>query len=395
MNLISLFHRRIGVHMKSTIKYGIGCLLFLLNMTGLRSQTSIQFTSYLIRDDNAFKSREAYDELINSSSLLIGHRFGGESLKIQAYYNGDLLSYSTHSGLSNSAHKIGLSGQYVQENVTVNLRGTVKRHIYQEQVSYYDVDRYNLNLNMQYNPGLSSYYSLGLGINRDQYQAFEDLDNLSYQLSGKMQRFFQSKLSLTLESWIGIKNYVNQSVIQYYGQGNAGNPFVRYREDPVEAAQIGLSINVAKSLTSRLGANLQVGGRRFLGDPIEAYSNGIYYYTENDLYDDPYSFQDGFVKLQVTNQFAIGFQGKIGVRYQSKDYAGTPALDEAGELLGETRQDQRIETFLFLSKKFTLPWSFPSSVDVFINLMVRNNPSNDPYYDFEDRIGLMGFSVTL
>ena len=101
------------------------------------------------------------------------------------------------------------------------------------------------------------------------------------------------------------------------------------------------------------------------------------------------------MKLQVTNQFAIGFQGKIGARYQSKDYAGTPALDEAGELLGETRQDQRIETFLFLSKKFRLPWSFPRSVDVFINLMVRNNPSNDPYYDFEDRIGLMGFSVTL
>ena len=138
-----------------------------------------------------------------------------------------------------------------------------------------------------------------------------------------------------------------------------------------------------------------MGGHWFIGDPILAYSEGIYYYTENDLYDDPYSYQGPYVSLQVTRQFTFGFKAKIGVKLQAKEYAGTPALNDLAELSGEMRHDRRDEYFLFVSKRFRTNWRFPDSIDIFINLMYRNNPSNDPYYDFEDHIGLMGFSVDL
>ena len=88
-----------------------------------------------------------------------------------------------------------------------------------------------------------------------------------------------------------------------------------------------------------------MGGQLFIGDPIKSFSEGIYYYTKNDLYDDPYLYQDRYISLQLTKQFAIGFQGKIGSKYQLKDYAGTPALEENGELTGETREDKRNEYF--------------------------------------------------
>ena len=141
------------------------------------------------------------------------------------------------------------------------------------------------------------------------------------------------------------------------------------------------------------GISLELGGRWFLGDPIASYTDGIYYYTENDFFDDPYAYQNYFVSLQITRQFDIGFQGKTGFRYQHKDYAGTPALDAAGDLTGQSRLDMRTEYFIYLGKKFRTGWSLPKEITVFINLMYRDNPSNDPYYDYQDQVGLLGFSV--
>ena len=42
------------------------------------AQTTVNYTGYLVKDDNAFKNREAYDEWINTSALLLGHQFIGD-----------------------------------------------------------------------------------------------------------------------------------------------------------------------------------------------------------------------------------------------------------------------------------------------------------------------------
>jgi hypothetical protein len=375
----------------SIVIFTIACLFSKF----LKAQTDIHLMSFMVRDDNAFKNREAYDEWINNSSIYIGHRFAGKTIQLQGYYSADVLNYANNTDLNNYANQFGVTSHFYFDDYMLHIGAYVKLHNYKEQYIYYEVDRYYINCNLQYDPDLANFYSFGLAINKDKYKEFQDLDNLSYRLYGKYQHFFQSKLSITAEAGLGVKNYINQSEIQFFGPGNARNPFARYREDPVKAAQFSLSFNVGKSITPRTGMNLGLGGRWFIGDPIMAYSDGIYYYTENDLYDDPYSFQNSYVSLQITRQFAVGFQGKLGVKFQKKDYAGTPALDENGDLTGETRQDTRDEYFIMITKKFVTGWSVAESFDLFINLMYRNNPSNDPYYKFEDHIVLMGFAVDI
>ena len=92
----------------------------------------------------------------------------------------------------------------------------------------------------------------------------------------------------------------------------------------------------------------------------------------------------------------MGFKGKLGVKYQVKDYAGTPRLDENGEeVIGETREDTRTEYLAYLSKRFKTGWLFPARIDIFFSYMYRDNLSNDPYYAFKDHIGLLGFTVGL
>ncbi|MFC1552725.1 hypothetical protein ACFL6P_09220 [Candidatus Latescibacterota bacterium] len=365
------------------------CTVMLTAASAVFAQTTVNYTGYLVKDDNAFKNREAYDEWINNSSLLLGHQYAGESYRFQGFYSVNFLRYNNNSDLSNYRHMAGFSGEvknYFENDYTLDFSGILKFNQYKEQYNYYNANGYDINISLKNESSLTENHSFGLSMSQERYDEFTDIDNNSYRLWGKYQQFFRSRISLTGEASFAVKKYVNQSTIEYYG-------YYRYSEEPILSSMISLSGTVGKSITPTLGINMEVGGKRFAADPIQVYSNGIYYFTENDLYDDPFSYQDHYISFNLTKQFAVGFQSKIGVKFQSKDYAGTPALDDNGDLIGETRADSRREYSLLTTKKFTTGVKYPDAVTVFLNYMYRDNPSNDPYYNFNDNVVLVGFSV--
>jgi len=361
--------------------------------TNTYSQTNILFTSYLIRDDNTYKNRSAQNEWINNTSFLIGHKLGGESFQLQGYYNADFLLFNNNTDLNNNSHKFGLNGTWPGDDLSVIVSAYYKKENFKELLNYYNVQKLNLGLNLLHTPDLANSLTAGIEVNRESYLEFSELDNISYKISGMYQKFFQSKLSVTAQANVGLKNYINQTVINYFGSVGGLGRMLRYQEDPIQSTIFSISTLIGKSISPSMGISLGLGGQWFLGDPIQSYSNGIYYYTESDLFDDPFSYQDKFVSLQLTNQFDVDFQGKIGVKFQTKDYLGTPALDNQGNLTNNTREDTRREYFLMVTKKFETSWTFPSSVSLFFNFMFRENPSNDPYYDFDDHVFLLGFAV--
>jgi hypothetical protein len=234
---------------------------------------------------------------------------------------------------------------------------------------------------------------VGITLGRDAYKEFDELDNFLYRFYAKYQRSFQSRFSVTGEIGLGIKNYINQSIFEYYGQSIDTSAALRYHEEPVKAVMFSTSVALAKSIATFTGVRFEIGGQWFIGNPIMSYADGIYYYTENDLYDDPYSYQGPYGSLQLTHQFDLDFQAKISVKIQKKNYAGTPALDDLGEMMGSNRDDTRKEYSFMITKKFLINWPTSFGFDLFLSYTYRNNSSNDPYYAFKDHIGLMGFSV--
>ncbi len=355
----------------------------------VQAQTTLNYTGYLVKDDNAFKNREAYDEWINTSALLLGHQFTGDRYTVQGFYSLNFLRYNNNDDLSNYHHIAGISGEiddYFENEYILAFSGLVKFNQYSKQYNYYNVNGYDITLSLKNELSLTETHSFGISMSRSRYDEFTDIDNNSFRVWGKYQQFFKSKISLTGEMDFAVKKYVNQSTLEYYG-------YYRYREEPILSSMVSLSGTIAKSITPTLGINLGIGVKRYVSDPIQVYSNGIYYFTENDLYDDPFSYEDEYVSVNLTKQFAIGFQSKIRLKFQSKDYEGTPALNDVGELVGETRKDNRREYSLSTTKKFTTGMAYPSSVTVFLNYMYRENPSNDPYYNYNDNVVLVGFSV--
>jgi hypothetical protein len=349
-----------------------------------------------MKDENNYQIQNRYDEWINTSSLFLGHSLTSSSFQLQAFYNADVSMFGTNSAQNNYANQFGLYSKYIGDKYSFDFRASSRIRRNHSQYIYYNVNNYNLTFNFRHTPKISQIFSLGFMAAKENYTEFEDLNNFTYRFWGRYQQFFQSKISLSGEAGVGVKKYVNQTIFNYYGLSGPGrfrDFSQRFTEEPVEAVMFSIRGNIAKSISEKTGINAGFGGQWFIGDPIEAYSNGIYYYTENDLYDDPYSYQDKYISLYLTRQFTLGFKGKIGLEYHDKDYRGTPALDVLGEPMGVTREDTRKRYSILLSKKFFPNWGLINNFELFFNFAIRDNPSNDPYYNFTDHMGLLGFSI--
>ena len=354
------------------------------------SQPSVSITSYLVRDDNEYQSRDAYNTLMNHSSLQVGYGWDQQTIRLRGYYSIETNQFNDNSLFNSTAHQFLLKNSFDYRENIIQINGLFKIRKYDDDLNYYNINQYQFSAQIQNSPSLERIGTAGLLIQKDMYPEYRDLDNFTYQLYTQYQYFFQGGLSLSGNASLGVKNYLNQSVHLDYGSDVDPERTV---EETVKASQIRGSVKLGKSLTRKMGVSLTLGGQWFVGDPIESYTGGIYYYTENDLYDDPYAYQGSYADVMLTRQFNIGFQVKLGARTQAKDYAGTPALDENAELKGETRWDTRNEYYLTINKKITTTWRIPEAISLFANFIYRQNPSNDPYYDFEDQIGVVGFSV--
>jgi len=370
-------------------------LLFIVLLSELiHAQTGVSLSWYLIKDDNAFKSRNQYNELINTASLQISRTYSAKSFAVQALYGADVSAFSEYSDQQNHAHQISILGRILSGNFMTNFGLYAQMRRNNAQYIYYNTNSYSFYIRGQYNPDLNKIYYFGLNIGKNEFTEFTDLNNIAYRIYGKFQRFYESRTSISGEIGLGVKNYINQSVFQNFGSRGGFFNTDRNTEQSVDAVQLSGYVSIGKSITDKTGVNMKLGGRRYVGDPIESFLDGIYYYTESDLYDDPYSYENQFASLTLTRQFGLGFQGKIGALFNDKDYSGTPALSEVGDLTGENRADIRQEYSLLVSKSFILEWRARFSFNVYFKFLTRLNESNDPYYDFNDHLGILGFSLS-
>jgi hypothetical protein len=385
------------MHFETKIFKGIWIHIFIILIltSPLYAQSDFSFTYYIISDDNSFKNRNLYDEWINTFSLYTGYTFSGNPFLLRLYYTGDYSTFTNYKERENNAHIFGIAGiPFKSEDITINLGASAKIRRNKSNYTYYDINSYSFYANFLYEPQLTKIYTLGFNLQKNKFLEFSQIDNIEYRLWGRYQQFFQNKLSLMGDIGIGVKNYVNQKKMSFFGYvPGLIMPRARYVEEPINVLLFSSSINIGKSLTPKTGVNLNVGGQLFISDPIESFLDGVYYYTENDLYDDPYSYQNLYSNMNITRVFGIGFQGKIGVEYQKKNYKGTPALTNEGNASGNYRKDTRIDYSLLLTKTFLTDWKFPNTFDLFFRFLIRDNASNDPYYDYFDHLGMVGITI--
>lgn len=381
-------------HLKNVI---IGYMIFLIIPFidfPLFAQTNFALTYYLVRDDNAFRNRNIYDEWINTVSVYLGQNFSKTSSNFNIYYNGDLSTFTNNQDRQNNSHMIGFAPSWMfDNNKVVNFGAYARVRRNHSQYMYYNLDTYNFYGNFRYEPALTKNFTMGFALTRNNFLDFSEINNTEYRLYTRYQQFFEHRISLTGDINLGSKDYVNQKKLNFFGFLPGRMLFPRTTEEPIRATLVSGSLNLGKSLTDKTGMNVSAGGQWYISKPIQALTDQTYYYTENDLYDDPYAYENQSVSLNFTRQFAVGFQGKIGAEYQNKNYRGTPAFTINGDDSGKFRKDNRTDYYMLVTKTFQTGWRFPGTVEGFCRFLIRSNGSNDPYYHYKDHLGIIGITI--
>ncbi len=117
------------------------------------------------------------------------------------------------------------------------------------------------------------------------------------------------------------------------------------------------------------------------------------YTTEDELFDDPYSYKGKEFSVSLTQLFPGGVQGTLSYTVTNKFYPGHLALDLDGKAVdGSYRSDKLQYFYTGLEKSFSIGHVF-SSQTIFLNFYRVVNRSNDLYYTY--RRSLFSAGLTL
>ena len=131
-------------------------LIIIFLASPLYAQSDFSFTYYIIRDDNSFRSRNLYNEWINTFSFYTGYTFTGNSSLLRLYYNGDYSTFTNYKDRQNNAHIFGIAGiPFKSKDITINLGASANIRRNKGDYTYYDVNSYSFYANFRYEPELT------------------------------------------------------------------------------------------------------------------------------------------------------------------------------------------------------------------------------------------------
>jgi hypothetical protein len=173
------------------------------------------------------------------------------------------------------------------------------------------------------------------------------------------------------------------------------NRTVRKVQPGKSVLQVAGLLRVAQSVFEGTGIAVQGLVRR------NPRANGLFasfqdsgYEEEDPLYDDPYSYETDALSVEATQMLFWGMSLKLGWDAQDKRYSYA-AYDMDGSPLPDTdRRDRRTSVWVSLKKTLPVKGFSPNPV-LSLSFSAMRNRSNDPYYDYSNRVSSAGLSFGL
>ena len=163
-------------------------------------------------------------------------------------------------------------------------------------------------------------------------------------------------------------------------------------EEP-STSQLRAWINIGQSLSATTGLSVRFLQRWNLDDRGRAFVGGaVDFIGEEELFDDPYSYESSEGSLTLTQMLDWGVKLKGGAFYLAKRY-DYPATLDYSDPDAASRQDDRFGGWLRVEKRFAGNWLMFSSLRVSLGYVYMQNASNTSYYDFTSNAVSIGMST--
>jgi hypothetical protein len=389
---------------------------FLLTAGGVFGQVSVGVRQWLVLDSNTFQNYEEISDLVWQPEFNISYTSAADKRRVRLEYAGSLFLFRDFSERRFQVHEIAVHGDHLMGDGTAILswQAGASKRMNDAVYSYYDFNRIESYLIWEKE---DSGYNIWRTGSRFRYQDYLEIPEFSYcEMTAFLQRdvFLKSRTTLILRFEAGYKRFtrsqINAGELEDLfdtdqpgngwgrGKGKGNKPVVPEDSTVAQPVQVNEGtegvlqwagrIRVAQSLFRRTGLAAEFSLHRNpsgLGRVLYGQDSG--YEGVEDIFDDPYTYERDAGRVEL-NQVIPGLgQFRVGWEIAEKRYVRSVSSVEEG-VAGVSRRDTQNQ----LDVAWTGSFRFFKSLQFTLQYIFLQNRSNDPYYDFSDRVGSLSLN---
>ncbi|MCU7526381.1 MAG: hypothetical protein HF308_18035, partial [Ignavibacteria bacterium] len=316
--------------MKTSAKFA--SVLLLLNIVFSvkpAAQVSGEVGYSLLYTDNPFRTSSGQEEFVNfvqpsltfkpfRSEFYLGYSFGYSRFK-----NLSDRSYYYNSGELNYAFRLGVDST---EDENIFMGASYMKASNNSGGGLYSYDSYSVFANGKYFLSDNMLFSAGYGLSGKSYPSLYDLSYTVNSGFARLSLFLETKTSLFLEMQLGNKAYsvTDQTLITIDRNGPMmGGKRVIQKTDYVTTniTQLRIMPKISQSVFEGVGMNIHYMWRRNL-DRNSAISLSEFIYSDDeDLWDDPYSFESNEFGSEWTIKLPWSSSIKLSAEQSYRNYS--------------------------------------------------------------------------
>ncbi len=347
-------------------------------------------------DDNLFRSPEPVSDVLSNIGLKLNYQPQNSELKF--YYAGTFYFYRDYSERNfllqslgvNAFHPFGKEerhGFYYGADFALRING--------QQYDYYNYSQLyayaSLNFDLDF-----MFFKTGYNFRYRSYANLPDLTNYRHYIFAQVNKSFATKTTLILETDLGNKSFAGKEISPLYSEEEWGmrgrgrhmeQTFLPSQLSVPSMTHIVLLARVAQSIHPKVGVYVQYRKQISLTEQTD-FINSTNYYQDEELYDDPFSYESDGVSGQFTWILPYRAKLQIGIGAVHKNYISEQAFVSADDSVGSggLRTDDNRNVYVSLMKTFYFKKSFLQAVEFNLNYNYISNKSNSYWYDYHNTI---------
>ena len=380
--------------MIKSYKYIFAQILFVTSI--VFGQFSKDLTVYTYSDDNLFRTPDSLKVQDVLSSVQFGLSYLDTESNIRLYNNTNFILYNNTSDRNFLINNIGINKSLKIDkdtNSNINLGGNWSLRVNKTDYNYYDYSQLSGYANYQLLTNIILIKG-GYSYRWRNYTNWTDLSNHLHNAYVQLNKSFPTRTTIIAETNYGNKSFMGQD--SFTTIGGAGRGQGRWAGDiettttntiseQLSTSQLRIILRISQSLHENAGMYFQYSKQISIDDET-SYRNFDDYYQDDELFDDPFTYESDSYSSQLTIMLPKSSKLLIGGSYASKNYIGEPAYSTAEDTvgIGELRLDDQMNYFVDLSKTFHIKKTWAKSIKFNLYYSHTNNESNSYWYNYKN-----------
>ena len=374
-------------------KYILSIGFFLASGSQIQAQftKNLEISSYY--DDNLFRSPTPSTDLLTSIEMSLNYR--PESSNLNFYYNGSFLLYQDTYDRNFSLHGFGLFFNHSfgdDDRHTLYLGSDGNLRLNNEDYNYYDYTQIYIYSNIRFDLDIL-FMKAGYNFRYRNYSNLSDLSNSRHYVFLQANKSFASRTTVIFEADFGYKSFAGENTYLTSSEGGSGRGNMVEQSQTTTTEEIPslkqaiVLTRLAQSLHDKLGVFIQYRRQISLSDQIN-YINADGYYQDEELFDDPFSFESSSVSSGLTWILPWSMKLQIGGSLFSKNYIAEQAYISADDsvALGGARIDDQKNIYFNFYKTFYIDKNWLRLLKFNIYYSYIDNDSNSYWYRYKNSI---------